>query len=117
SPTLWMLARSRENRPMSARDALHRLSDLLHQLATDASHVDLASYLAKTFAGQGKGDKIVPQRTKEEEPTRQIDGPKLWELSRTVPNFPLTSPLFTQARKEMEILAKDGKTNDPEKPR
>jgi serine/threonine-protein kinase len=104
---LYMLAHSPENRPARARDALWRIGNLLHQMATDASQVDLGAFLAKTFAKELEESRIVEQRSPEEENTRQIDGNKLRELSMTVPNFPLSSPLFAKARQEAAEISKD----------
>lgn len=108
-PVLWMLARDKNNRPQSARWALRRLGDLLHRLSENAAHVDLAAFLQKTFTEELKTAAPIPQKEKEEEPTQQIDGRKLRELSRTVPSFPASSPLFAKAREEAAEISKDRK--------
>lgn len=118
---LSMLSRSPAGRPQSAREALRRIGDLLHRLATEGSHVDLAEFLRKTFARELTSQErpIIPQKSREEEETREIDGRKLRELSRIVPSFPVSSPLFAQARKEAEEISREGDRTglSKEKPR
>ena len=106
---LWLLARDKNNRPSSARWALRRIGDLLHRLSESAEHVDLASFMQKTFQQELLQKNPIPQREKEEEPTQQIDGKKLRELSQAVPNFPASSPLFAKAREEAKEISRDQK--------
>jgi serine/threonine protein kinase len=101
---LWLLAKDKNNRPSSARRALCHIGDLLHRLSENAEHVDLASFMQKTFQQELLKKNPIPQREKEEEPTQQIDGKKLRELSQAVPNFPVSSPLFAKAREEAKEI-------------
>lgn len=98
-----LLAFQPKYRP-SAREALQRIGDLLHKTATRADEVDVEAFLARVFRRElsAQPGAIIPQRGQEEESTREIDARKLLELSRQIPNFPVSSPLFAAARSQLE---------------
>jgi hypothetical protein len=97
-----MLAVAPKHRP-SAREALHRIGNLLHQIATSADEVDVEAFLQNTFRRELRepGTPGIPQKGPEEASTREIDAKKLLELSRQIPNFPVSSPLFAAARAQL----------------